>query len=141
MIDKMQVSHFEFNQRTGDFNVIFADTDTPLRMRVFLASGYAGTKHGRNNPDAQCEKAVGPIPRGRWVLARPRDHAQLGQYAIGLTPDLATETCGRSGFYIHGDSAKRPGDASRGCIVLHRTARECIHALNALFDGLPLFVV
>jgi hypothetical protein len=33
---------------------------------------------------------------------------------------------GRTGFLIHGDSRRNPGNASEGCIILNRSAREAI---------------
>jgi len=34
--------------------------------------------------------------------------------------------CGRSGFMIHGDSEKHPGEASEGSIILDFAFREII---------------
>lgn len=141
MLDRMTVFHFEYHQKTGEMYVVFGDSDTPVRVRVFLARGYSGREHGRNNPDAQAQVGIGPIPRGRWQLGRPADHPRLGAYAIALTPDVKEAALGRCGFYIHGESRARPGAASRGCIILHRAARECIHAMNVLWDDVPLLVV
>ncbi len=41
-----------------------------------------------------------------------------------LTPVPGTQTFGRDGFLIHGDNRRH--DASQGCIVLDRTARNRI---------------
>lgn len=141
MLDRMTVFNFQYHQKTGEMYVVFGDSDTPVRCRVFVSRGYAGRERGYNNPAAQAEIGIGPIPRGRWKLGRPADHPRLGRYAIPLTPDLATSTLGRSGFFIHGDSATRPGSASRGCIILPRAARECLHAMSVLWDDVPLEVI
>mgnify|MGYP001549603940 CR=1 FL=1 len=41
-------------------------------------------------------------------------------------PDNGNEMFGRSGFLIHGDSKKRPGEASNGCIILPAEDRRAI---------------
>lgn len=140
-LDRMTAFGFEYRQTSGEMYVVFGDVDTPVRARVFLARGYAGTKHGRNNPAAQWEVGIGPIPRGRWLMGRPRDHARLGRYCIPLTPDLGTQVGNRAGFYIHGDSRRHPGDASRGCIILPLSVRELIERMNLVWEDLPLTVV
>jgi hypothetical protein len=43
---------------------------------------------------------------------------------LKLNPAAATETFGRSGFLMHGDSKEHPGCASHGCVILPRAVRE-----------------
>jgi hypothetical protein len=41
-----------------------------------------------------------------------------------LKPAASTNTFGRSGFLMHGDSTQSPGSASQGCIIMPRPVRE-----------------
>jgi type VI secretion system (T6SS) effector TldE1-like protein len=89
-----------------------------------LEVGYSGrVPDGRNDPDQQCVKDVGPIPRGYYSIEPPRSKASKPFY-MPLTPSPETDTCGRSAFQIHGDN--RTHTASTGCIVLSRASREVI---------------
>jgi hypothetical protein len=45
---------------------------------------------------------------------------------MALLPCDGTDTLGRAGFLIHGDSVKAPGTASHGCIILPRAIRDRI---------------
>lgn len=99
---------------------------TLTRNGKFVARGYAGAGIGKNNPDLQSKVAVGPVPQGRWRILPPRNRPQtVGPYAMPIEP-VGHNALGRSAFMIHGDSAKRPGTASRGCIILPRNVRELI---------------
>ena len=90
-----------------------------------VAIGYSGAGEGKNNPEMQDVPNTGPIPGGDWTIAGPpietRDH---GPYVLRLQPQPETETHGRSGFLMHGDSKVHPGTASHGCIILSRAVRE-----------------
>jgi hypothetical protein len=88
--------------------------------------GYSGNGVGKNNPERQDQRGVGPIPRGLWRILEPRDTDTHGPYVLPLTPDPTTATFGRSGFLIHGDSAAHLGEASEGCIILPRKMRRVI---------------
>jgi len=95
-----------------------------------IARGYAGgncgrNPEGKNNPDMENIPQVGPLPRGIYTLCDPVEYSPLGPYAIPLTPDPANEMFGRSDFYVHGDTTPG-GNASEGCIILPRTAREAL---------------
>ncbi len=114
-----------YRQRTGEL----------LRDGVLVGKGYSGYDdgdgvpepgEGKNDPAAQEQRAVGPIPRGRWSIGRPFFHEARGPYVMRLSPEPGTETFGRSGFLIHGDSVKRPGTSSLGCIILARSLRILI---------------
>jgi hypothetical protein len=90
-----------------------------------VSTGYSGANEGKNNPAMENVPNVGPIPRGQWTIAGPpTDSKDHGPYVLRLDPVASTETHGRSGFLMHGDSKEHPGSASHGCIVLPRAVRE-----------------
>lgn len=96
---------------------------------ILLARGYSGFGAGRDDPAQEAEKIYGPIPAGIWKVEPFRDHVRLGPIAAPLIP-IGHNAHGRSGFYIHGDNKWGNCTASTGCIVLPRSARECLRALN-----------
>ena len=90
-----------------------------------VANGYSGAGEGKNNPAMQNVPNVGPIPDGDWTITGPpADTASHGPYVLKLNPADGTETFGRSGFLMHGDSKEHPGCASHGCVILPRAVRE-----------------
>lgn len=96
---------------------------------ILVATGYAGGNggqnlEGRNNPDMQNVKSVGPLPQGLYTQGKPVMQSHLGPYAIPLIPDPNNEMFGRSAFYMHGDSIQKPGCASEGCVIVPRSVRE-----------------
>lgn len=91
--------------------------------------GYSGHGADRDNPNAEGHPNGGPIPRGYWIIDAPQfvDKAgPFGPYVLPLRPEIGTETFGRYGFLMHGDSKEHPGEASRGCIVMPRAMREIV---------------
>ena len=86
--------------------------------------GYAGAGPGKNNPLFERLKNIGPIPRGLWTIMAPIDSETVGPFALPLRPRKETITHVRSNFLVHGDSKTKPGEASRGCIILSRKLRE-----------------
>lgn len=96
------------------------------RDGIPLTVGYSGFAEGRNNPDMQMVRDVGPIPQGRWQLATIFDSPSHGPRCILLVAEEGTNTWGRSGFLIHGDSIGTPGQASHGCIIVGRHERELV---------------
>ncbi len=102
---------------------------TLSRDGVTLGRGYSGAGPGKNNPALEKFHNVGPIPKGAWKIGSPVDNS-LGASVMPLTPAAGTETYGRSGFWIHGDSKSHPGLASHGCIVLNFNVREEIAAFG-----------
>lgn len=92
--------------------------------RALVARGYAGKGHGLNNPDAEQEIGLGPLPSGLWSIEPPIDHPRLGPVALRLS--RAQIPYGRSGFLIHGDNGRGDRSASNGCIILGRPIREFI---------------
>jgi len=93
-----------------------------------IGVGYSGHDEGVNNPLVNNLHGIGPIPCGIWSIGDPVEHPQLGPLAFPLMPQENTETYGRSGFFIHGDSLEHPGaeQASHGCIVMPRNIRLAI---------------
>jgi len=90
-----------------------------------VATGYSGAGEGKNNPPMQPVPNVGPIPAGDWTISGPPlNTVEHGPYVLKLNPSAETETFGRTGFLMHGDSKENPGAASKGCIILPRSARE-----------------
>lgn len=94
-----------------------------------LATGYSGAKGPWcNNPDAEKERAEGPIPEGKWSIGPAHFSDHTGPVTMNLEPLPGTETYGRSLFRIHGDNTTH--NASHGCIILPRAAREAIADSN-----------
>jgi len=96
---------------------------------LLQGKGYSGQPPHRNDPDSQFIHDLGPIPCGRWQAVEliPESHKH-GPFVIRLEPYADTNTFGRSGFLIHGDSIPHPGFASEGCIILSRDVRELFWA-------------
>lgn len=92
------------------------------------ATGYSGAGLGKNNPEAQDQHNVGPIPEGRYLIEAPGDTESHGPFVMPLIPAPENEMFGRCGFLLHGDSVHAPGTASQGCVILPRTTRERIWA-------------
>lgn len=90
-----------------------------------VSTGYSGANEGKNNPAMDNVPNVGPIPRGDWTISGPPvDSKDHGPYVLKLNPAPSTETHGRTGFLMHGDSKSHPGSASHGCVILPRAVRE-----------------
>lgn len=126
-----------YHQRSGKFRIIAPIDDGGQERTITEYIGYAGRKSGRNNPQMERVSSWGPLPKGFYELLSPKHHPRLGPISIPLRPMATTKMYGRAGFYIHGDNATN--DASRGCIILNRAAREAIlqygvHALEVVPD-------
>lgn len=112
-------------QRTGEL----------WRDGQIVARGYAGFDdgdglvepgEGKNDPGAQGQRAVGPLPVGRYTIGPPFHHPTAGAYTLRLEPHAGNDMLGRAGFLIHGDRSDVPGAASLGCIVVSRAVRTVI---------------
>lgn len=90
---------------------------------MFVGIGYSGHGVGKNNP-ADHERGEGPIPVGGYTIGEPHDTQTHGPFVMPLIPDPENEMWGRSGFLMHGDSIKLPGEASHGCVIMSRAIRE-----------------
>ena len=97
-----------------------------------VSRGYSGKGRGKNNPALQGVRGIGPLPRGRYRIGKPRNSERTGPFIMDLYPidatpnDTVHDATGRSAFQIHGDSIRNPGTASSGCIILPRAVRERI---------------
>jgi hypothetical protein len=97
-----------YNQSNGTFS----------KNGHFVGHGYSGFGVGKNNPALQNLVGVGPIPEGSYEIGPPHDTTTHGPHVMALSPEEGTDTFGRGGFLIQGDSIEHPGTASHGCIVL-----------------------
>jgi len=78
-----------------------------------VAMGYSGAGEGKNNPDLQSVRNLGPIPQGDWtILGPPVNTPAHGPYVLGLTPKEETETF-RPQWLSH---ARRLEKRARNCI-------------------------
>lgn len=83
---------------------------------------YSGHGEGRNNPDMEGHKGVGPIPRGMYRIGKPRNSERTGRYIMDLFA-VGHDCHGRDAFQLHGNN--KTNDASNGCIILSpRQSRE-----------------
>jgi hypothetical protein len=97
-----------YNQSNGTFS----------KDGQVVGHGYSGFGSGKNNPALQNLIDVGPIPEGFYEIGPPQDTTSHGPHVMSLSPAEGTNTFGRCGFLIHGDSVENPGAASHGCIIL-----------------------
>lgn len=114
---------FVYSQKTGEMWSHADDSGTLGAQSVLIGTGYSGMGEGKNNPAMESVRSVGPIPRGSYEIGPIYDTQKLGPRVMPVTP-IGHDALGRSGFFIHGDNATH--DASHGCIILPRTARELI---------------
>jgi hypothetical protein len=114
-----------YSRASGEF-IVF----DPNNGIQFVEIGHAGRGEHKNQPKSSGVKEFGPLPKGTYSIAPPRDHPRLGPVALPLVPHPQTKMMGRSGFFIHGDSRSNPGQASHGCIILSKRAREAIVTLR-----------
>ena len=91
-----------------------------------VTTGYSGHGAGRNNPAMAASRGIGPTPLGRYTVGAPHDSPHTGAYSMNLDPQPGTNTFGRTLLRVHGDSARHPGQASDGCIILSHDARQRI---------------
>lgn len=101
-----------YKQKTGEL----FDADNKL-----IGKGYAGAGVGKNNPNMEDVKNVGPLPKGIYHIGEPYDSLHTGQFTLSLIPDPSNKMYGRSDFKIHGDNGL--GTASEGCICIDRISR------------------
>lgn len=106
---------WQYSQRTGQLTY----------NGQTVGRGYSGNGIGLNNPAAEQQRNVGPIPRGQYNIGVPRQHPTKGPITISLSP-TGHRAHGRDHFLIHGDSRLHPGNASQGCIILRPDVRRRI---------------
>ena len=103
----------------------YSQTTGELKLgNKLIAKGYSGAPSGKNDPDKEAVKNVGPTPRGLYTIGKPRKYKKMND-CMDLTPK-GHKAHGRTEFMIHGDSKDKPGTASRGCIILDAAARKAI---------------
>lgn len=88
---------------------------------------YSGKGEGRNNPEMEAIRGVGPIPRGLYAvsLCEQKEHPHLAMPVFRLLP-VGHDAHGRDGFLLHGDNVDH--DASEGCIIAGKTFRLKLEA-------------
>lgn len=91
----------------------------------FIKGCWAGNGEGKNNPEMEKVKEIGPLPKGSYLIMPPVDHPRLGPFALRLIPDETNHMYGRSDFWVHGPSKNpsRYGNESKGCIIMDRVKR------------------
>ena len=102
---------------------------------VLTDEAYSGRGQHRNKAASQDFEDFGPIPEGKWRVEEVTDQDYCMKHHLTppvfrLVPDEQTEKrvgdegMGRkpSTFLIHGNN--KENDASRGCIILNKSARE-----------------
>jgi hypothetical protein len=95
---------YTYSQSSGRFN--------GGGISVTGCSGRRG--NCRNNPSCQCQRNVGPLPRGNYRIGgRQTFRGMVNSYALA---PAGAAMCGRSGFLIHGGGCQ--ADPSEGCIVI-----------------------
>lgn len=99
-------------QSSGD---IFRGSD-------YKETGYSGkVPEGKNNPNSECVRDVGPIPRGTYDIGPERSSpTPVTLVLVADNPNYCTPA--RGGFLIHGNNST--STASTGCIILSRPMRE-----------------
>ena len=115
---RQQPKGWVYHQSTGELT----------RDGQHVAGGYSGIDAGRNNPAMETSRDTGPIPQGTYTMGRQFHSTVTGPGAMRLTPNPGTQTYGRTDLEIHGDSRSHPGQASHGCIILPRDARDRLNA-------------
>jgi Protein of unknown function (DUF2778) len=118
MVDEADYPMWKYVQSTGD---LFLNGQ-------YMETGYSGAvPDGKNKPDMECVKNVGPIPRGYYLIGTARTNPT--PFTLPLKADNPQYcTPGRSGFLIHGDNST--GTASHGCIILSKGIRRTIAESN-----------
>ncbi len=106
---------FVYSQKTGKLTLDGKE----------VGKGYSGHGEGKDNPDKEAVKNVGPILAGLWKIGEVFKHDTKGPIVMRLTPD-GHAAHGRTGFLIHGDNPKMNGTASEGCIILDKKTRQAV---------------
>lgn len=100
---------------------------------ALIGVGYAGGNLGKNpegvnNPEAQSERMIGPLPQGWYTIEDAINHPRLGPVSMPLIPDVDNQMFQRGGFYLHANLVSGGQRASEGCIVMDRPIRDEVAA-------------
>jgi RHS repeat-associated protein len=87
-------------------------------------TGYSGKGQGLNNPAAQNQPNVGPLPQGSYIVGGTTN--RRGPNTRPLIPDPSNNMYGRAGFLLHGDNAALNNTASEGCIIIPPQCRTAV---------------
>jgi len=109
-----------YSQSTGSF--VCANDITG--QQYLSCTGYAGQGSGLNNPAAQNQQNVGPLPQGDYTVGGST--RRRGPVTRPLTPDPGNTMYGRSAFLIHGDNRAQNYTAAEGCIMVDLKCRAGI---------------
>ncbi|WP_241609577.1 tlde1 domain-containing protein [Rosenbergiella australiborealis] len=90
----------------------------------FIEQGYSGYPPHTNSGQSQHLADLGPIPIGDYTLGATT--LSRGPLTLILQPATLNRMFGRHSFRIHGESSKKPGYASQGCIILSNTTRKVL---------------
>ena len=114
---------------------VYSISKRTLSNDSYSLPAYSGNGSFKNYVSATNIRNAGPIPIGDWLIGTAYDDPVRGRVVMRLTPSASTDTFGRSGFLIHGDSIHNPGNASDGCIVTNGpTALANRQYINASLD-------
>jgi RHS repeat-associated protein len=87
-------------------------------------TGYSGNGQGLNNPAAQNQPNVGPLPQGSYTVGGTTN--RRGPNTRPLIPSPSNNMYGRAGFLLHGDNAALNNTASEGCIIIPPQCRTAV---------------
>ena len=118
----LEGGYWQYSQSTG--MIAYVDVDWSV---TYYGRGYSGLGWGRDNPDWQDIRDIGPIPQGLWYIGPQRPGGDLGPAVMNLSPMLDTNTFNRTLFRVHGDNPCECLTASTGCIILSRDIRDLIN--------------
>ena len=110
------------------------DEGTVLTTQAFAGNDSRpgvnpGHLQGRNNPRLQAVHCIGPLPTGVYRCGSWGVYPKVGKMACPLT-QIAGETYGRDGFFIHGPGEGDPANSSEGCIVVPHDDRLKVMGAN-----------
>jgi hypothetical protein len=109
-------------------------------LGAHISTGYSGHGVGVDNLADEAIPNEGPIPEGSYHMGEPYTDPESGPLTMRLTPLPGTNTFGRAGFKIHGDSIPHPGQASLGCAVAdHPTRVAMSESTDQVFDVVRAF--
>ena len=102
---------------------------------VVSTVGYSGSGPGKNNPEMEKLRNIGPIPAGKWTISDKfrntydkKTNEVTRRNVLDLTFQGVKTPHDRNGFLIHGDNKKNNESASEGCIILPLEVRRLIQA-------------